>query len=291
MRGKQSFVGTGTPRGRIREDKLLSGIQVIPNLCTVRCKVMQHQKLVCSLGQAQANILDSSLIKNSSQLHPCQRGSIYFFVVESCTNQNVQGTGLPRSEPPSPAHSTHVVKGKTSIEHKSHRHIRVNNHRDRHFTPVSGKTTVSPLTCFKEDAQWDGNLPCWYIEEAVWTVSPLRASQLKPNANCQIPGFPREVMRKQAMHRQGGMEPGQLPLPAFFFKHSRSSDEALSVIWKHLQLRSKRCLLHMQNRGTKPKQAKHRTKHNQTKHKKTKHTQPTQQEAAHAVGKVKKVKR
>ena len=77
----------------------------------------------------------------------------------------------------------------------------------------------------------------------------------------------------------------------FFFKHSRSSDEALSVIWKHLQLRSKRCLLHMQNPGTKPKQAKHRTKHNQTKHKKHKHTQPTQQEAAHAVGKVKKVKR
>ena len=41
------------------------------------------------------------------------------------------------------------------------------------------------------------------------------------------------------------------PLPVFFFQRSRASDEALSVIWKHLQLRSKRCLLHMQNPGTK----------------------------------------
>ena len=73
--------------------------------------------------------------------------------------------------------------------------------------------------------------------------------------------------------------------------HSRASDEALSVILKHLQLRSKRCLLHMQNPGTKTRKAKHRTKHNQTKHAKHKHTQPTQQETAHAVGKVKKVKR
>ena len=60
MRDQQSFVGTGTPRRRIRKDKILSGIQVIPNLCTIRCKVMQHQKLMCSLGQAQDNILDSA---------------------------------------------------------------------------------------------------------------------------------------------------------------------------------------------------------------------------------------
>ena len=72
MRGQQSFVCSGTPRRRIRKDKVLSGIQVIPNLCTIRCKVVQHQEFMCRLGQAQAYILDSSLINNSSQLHPCE---------------------------------------------------------------------------------------------------------------------------------------------------------------------------------------------------------------------------
>ena len=32
--------------------------------------------------------------------------------------------------------------------------------RDRHFTPVTGEATVSPLTSLERDTQRDGYLPC-----------------------------------------------------------------------------------------------------------------------------------
>ena len=49
--------------------------------------------------------------------------------------------------------------------------------------------------CYKGD----GQLPCVKAKQTVWSISTLRATQLEPCTNCQVPGLPWEGGRKQAM--------------------------------------------------------------------------------------------
>ena len=89
MGSQQGLISMCAPRRCMEKDKILSGIQIIPNLCTVCCKVVQHQELMCRFGQAKADKWYISLIEHASELQPCQGGPIHFFMMAPRSDHQV----------------------------------------------------------------------------------------------------------------------------------------------------------------------------------------------------------